>query len=91
MTDLQMLRQLLSLPQGRLNSGEQRAFHGMYDDLITGKIIGLSKKQRLWVQETFLGHRLDSKPVPLKKIRPRDKVRKPIDFGPLPKKPPGLC
>lgn len=90
MTDLTMLRQLLSLPQGRLKPGEARAFLGMYEDLSNGKLVGLTKKQRLWAHETFLGHRLDSQPVPLKKIKVRGRVQKPLDFGPLPKKPPGM-
>jgi len=88
MTDLGMLRQLLSLPPDRVLK-ERRPFQAMYDGLMNGKIIGLSKKQRKWVHDAFLGHRLDSKPVPLKKIAVKDKVQKPLDFGPLPKKPPG--
>jgi hypothetical protein len=65
-------------------------FLGMYEDLSNGKLVGLTKKQRKWVHESFIGHRLDKAPVALKKIKVRGRVDKPLDFGPLPKKPPGM-
>lgn len=90
MTDLTMLRQLLSLPDGRLKTGEKRAFLHMYEDMVTGKLVGLTKRQRAWVNEVFVDHKLDKNPVALKKIKVRGRVDKPLDFGPLPKKPPGM-
>jgi hypothetical protein len=91
-TDLQMLSCLLRLrapePKGR------RAFQAMYDDLINGKIIRLSKKQRAWVEELFFHHKLDRRELPPKPDKPPIKDKRPqqeviLDFGPLPKKPPG--
>jgi hypothetical protein len=87
MTDLQMLRALLSLPAEKLK--ERRAFQAMYDDLTNGKYVSLSKKQRKWVHDVFLGHRLDSKPIAVQNVPTKDKRKVKLDFGPLPKKPPG--
>ena len=91
---LQMLRALLTLAPLKLSGGEKRAFQAMYDDLSNGRMIELSKKQRLWVEAAFLKHKLENKELPARevaKVKVRDK-RKPdglLDFGPLPKKPPG--
>lgn len=93
MTDLQMLRAILVLSAKRLKPAEKRAFQGMYDDLQNGVIIHLSKKQRAWVKSVYQDHDLHMKPLPPKKPPTKDKRggRAPIlDFGPLPKKPPGF-
>ncbi len=93
-TGLHMVRGLLALPPLKLSRSEKRAFQNMYDDLINGRIIDLSKKQRAWVEGVYVKHKLDRKLVELParvEVRRKDK-RKPdglLDFGPLPKKPPG--
>ena len=92
-TDLQMLSALLRL-QSPLPKG-RRAFQGMYDDLHNGKIVRLSKKQRFWVEQTFFQHKLDRRELPPKPDKPPVRDKRPqqeviLDFGPLPKKPPGM-
>jgi hypothetical protein len=87
MTDLHMLRMLLSLPPERLK--ERKPFQAMFDNLSNGKAISLSKKQRKWVLDVFLGHQLDSKPIAVKNIAVRDKGPPVLNFGILPKRPPG--
>ena len=87
LTDLQVLRLVLSLPHEALK--ERRVFQSMYENLATGRQIKLSKKQRVWVDGVFYTHKLDQRNIPLKKMVIRDKGKKPLDFGPLPKKPPG--
>lgn len=88
-SDMQMLRALLLLPTGKLSGGDKRAFQGMYDDLVNGKLVRLSEKQRLWVSSAYGRHDLAGKELP-----PRDGslVKHPerviLDFGPIPK-PPG--
>jgi len=91
---LQMIRALLTLSPLKLSRSEKRAFQAMYDDLINGKIIELSKKQRAWVEALFLKHKLENKELPARevvKVKRRDPGKKDglLDFGPLPKKPPG--
>jgi predicted porin len=52
-SDLQVLRALLALPDGKLGASEKRAFQHMYDNVATGQVIQLSKKQRLWVDGAY--------------------------------------
>jgi hypothetical protein len=87
LTDLQVLRILLSLPHETLK--ERRPFQAMYEDLATGRQVKLTKKQRAWVDQIYFKHELDRRSVPLKKMTIRDKAKPILDFGPLPKKPPG--
>ena len=87
LTDLQVLRLLLSLPHEALK--ERRPFQGMYEDLATGRQVKLTKKQRAWVDQIYFKHELDRRSIPLKKMVIRDKSKKILDFGVLPKKPPG--
>jgi len=89
MTDTQMLRGLLALPPTVLAGGEKRAFQAMYDDLVNGKIVNLSKKQRAWVEGAYLKHKLDKQPATTKIIPTKDKQKAVLNLGPLPKKPPG--
>lgn len=89
-SDLQLLRILLSLPSGKLAPPEKKAFQAMFDDLANGKRIGLSKKQRQWLEAVFHKHELHKKPLPkLKRITTKDKNVGTLDLGPLPLKPPG--
>ncbi len=89
-TDMQMLRALLGLPVGRLSGGDKRAFQAMYDDMVNGKLVRLSVKQRAWVEGAF--HRLDlgGKELPPREegslVKHRERVV--LNFGPIPK-PPG--
>lgn len=86
-TDLQMLRALLALPSGQLK--QRQAFQAMYDSLVVGGQIGLSKKQRLWVSQVFAQHKLEDKPIP-KTVKTLDPGKKDIGLiKTLPKKPPG--
>ena len=92
-TDLQMLSALLRL-QAPLPKG-RRAFQGMYDDLHNGKIVRLSQKQRFWVEQMFFQYKLDRRELPPKPSVPPIRDKRPsqepiLDFGPLPKKPPGF-
>lgn len=90
-TDTKLLQILLSLPGGKLSGSEKRAFQAMYDDLVNGKCIKLSKKQRGWAEEVYRKNDLHKTPLPrLKKIAVKDKAGKSLlDLGPLPLKPPG--
>lgn len=88
-SDMQMLRALLLLPVGKLSPGDKRAFQNMYDDLMNGKLVRLSEKQRLWVNSAYQRHDLAGKELP---ARDGSLVKHPerviLDFGPIPK-PPG--
>lgn len=88
-SDMQMLRALLLLPVGRLASGDRKAFQGMYDDLVNGKMVKLSNKQRVWAEGSYNRHDLAGKELPAKDV---SLVRHPekaiLNFGPIPK-PPG--
>lgn len=88
-TDNQILRGLLTLPEGRLSRSERRAFQAMYDDLTNGKFIKLSRKQREWAEAIFLKHDLQMKPLPARVPPTKDKRKVDLNFGPLPLKPPG--
>ncbi len=94
-TSLHLIRALLTLPPLKLSHSEKRAFQNMYDDLVNGKIIDLSKRQRAWVEGVYVKHKLDRKLVELPAREPpkrRDpgsaNTKKLLDFGPIPK-PPG--
>jgi hypothetical protein len=88
-TDSQTLRALLTLPPGKLSKSEQRAFQAMYDDLVNGKMVQLSRKQKEWAEEVFLKNDLQGKPLPAKLPPIKDKRKVDLNFGPLPKLPPG--
>jgi hypothetical protein len=88
-TDNQILRGLLTLPEGKLSGSERRAFQAMYDDLVNGKFIKLSRKQREWAEAVFLKHDLQMKPLPARVPPTKDKRKVDLNFGPLPLKPPG--
>jgi len=74
-TDLQVLRALLSLPDGKLSTREKQIFQAMYDNVATGMVIQLSKKQRLWTDSVYDRFDLDNpKTAPgTKPVAVRDK------------------
>ena len=90
-TDLQVIKALLSLPLGKLSSGEKTSFQAMYDQLATGRQIALSKKQRVWADGVYDKHDLDkARTEGAKKIEVKDKsLISPLDAMPKPLKPPG--
>jgi hypothetical protein len=80
------------LTSGKLNGHEQSIFQGMYDDLMGGKVIGLSPKQRLWADTLYEQHKLgDIRYAGRKEARARLQ-RNQVDLLaalPKPLKPPG--
>ena len=44
---------------------------------------------RAWVETVFFDHKLDKKPLPKRKAPTVEKAKAVLDFGVLPKKPPG--
>jgi hypothetical protein len=90
-TDLQILRALLSLPQDKLYLSKKKLFQFWYDDLMNGKMVNLSEKQRTWAEDLFLENNLDRDRPPSKVIEVRDKGPGVIflDNMPKPLKPPG--
>lgn len=82
-TDIKLLQILLSLPSGKLSSSERRAFHAMYDDLVNGKYIGLSRKQRAWAEQVYLKYELHKTPIRIKKIETKDKNMGPFGLSPI--------
>lgn len=77
---------------GRLTSSEQTAFQQMYDDLMGGKIIELSKKQRLWADSVYEKYKVGDIRATVRK-EARARVQKPEKYPwetmPRPLKPPG--
>lgn len=89
-TDRATLNALLT--SGKLTGGELSAFQQMYDDLMGGKIIGLSKKQRLWADSVYEKYKLGEIRAQVRK-EARARVHQAPPVYPwetnLPKKPPG--
>jgi hypothetical protein len=89
-TDRATLEGLLTC--GKLTRGEQTAFQQMYDDLMGGKIIGLTKNQRLWADTVYEKNKVgDMRVESRKKARARLNAEKTtfLDRMPKPLKPPG--
>ncbi len=89
-TDRATLSALLT--SGKLNGSQQRVFQGMYDDLMGGKIIGLSPKQRLWADTLYEEFKLgDIRSAERKEARARIRQgeQNALDNMPRPLKPPG--
>ena len=86
LSDLQLLRALLSLPPGLPK--QRGVFQAMYDKLVVGGQISLSPKQRQWVIAVFNEHKLKDLPIP-SDVRTMDPGRPSFNLGPLPLKPPG--
>lgn len=89
-TDRATLSALLT--SGKLTGAQQTVFQGMYDDLMNGKIIGLSPKQRLWADTLYEQHKLgDIRYAGRKEARARIRHEETsaLDKMPKPLKPPG--
>jgi hypothetical protein len=88
-TDLTMLWALLSTK--KLTMGERKAFQNMYDDLERGRMVGLSKQQRLWVEKRYTDLDLHGKPLPPRPAPKRVSAQTTTLLweGKLPLKPPG--
>jgi len=88
-TDLTLLWAVIS--SKKLTPGEQKAFQNMYDDLRDGRMISLSKNQRIWVEKKYTDLDMHGKVVP----PPPAPKRTSAPAGPLPwasklpLKPPG--
>lgn len=90
-TDLQLLKALLSCPVGKLSPAEKSSFQAMYDRVATGMQIGLSPKQRAWVEGAYLKLDLDKERAFIpQRVEVKDKsLLSPLDASPMPLKPPG--
>ena len=79
------------LVSGKLTGSEQTCFQQMYDDIMSGKIINLSQKQRLWADAIYMKHKLgEVRHATQKQARVRVKQETNfLDSMPLPKFPPG--
>jgi len=89
-TDRATLNALLT--SNKLTRSEQVAFQQMFDDLVGGKIIELSKKQRLWADSVYEKHKLGEVRAAARKearARVRTEDRLPFENMPKPLKPPG--
>lgn len=88
-TDLVMIWALIS--SKRLSRSEEKVFQNMYDDLQGGRLVSLSKNQRMWAEKKYTDLNLQGKPLPPPpppKVRHDSKVTMPWE-GKLPLKPPG--
>ena len=88
-TDLQVLRALLSMPVGKLTASEKSSFQGMYDQVASGRVISLSKKQREWADAAYDRHDLDKERPPARPVEVKDKTLLKVPENPKPLKPPG--
>lgn len=89
-TDRVTLEALLT--SGKLTPSEQTAFQQMFDDLMGGKIINLSPKQRLWADSVWEKYkvgdmRFNARRQARARIRQDDGLA--LDKMPRPLKPPG--
>ncbi len=79
-TDLGMLKALEAVKE-KLASTTSTAFRRMREDLEGGKVVGLSIKQRKWVEQIYLEHDLDKREG---KPRPAPPKAKKVASGELP-------
>lgn len=88
-TDRTTLSALLTC--GKLTASEMRVFQGWYDDIMGGKLVGLSPDQRLWADSIYEKHKLgDVRFEHRKEARARvTKEERLLDKMPRPLKPPG--
>ena len=64
----------------------------MYDDVVTGKVIGLSKKQRLWAESVFEKYKVGEIKATLRqeaKTHAQIKTTLAFQSQPKPLRPPG--
>lgn len=90
MTDMVLLRVLLS--SKKLSASQDKAFGQMLQDMVDGKLVNLSKKQKDWATQLYDQHNLKGKPVNLKEApKPRKDFHAPPSVWDTPKplKPPG--
>ncbi len=89
-TDRATLSALLT--SGKLNGNQQKIFQGMYDDLMGGKVISLSPKQRVWADALYDEWKLGDIRYAGRKearVRVRKQEQSFLDTMPRPLKPPG--
>lgn len=90
-TDSGLLRVLLG--SKRLSSSQEKAFRQMLQDLADGRLIGLTKSQRLWAEQVFDGFNFapNKLPAPVAMPKPRKQFDAPptVFDAPKPLKPPG--
>ena len=80
------------LLSGKLSPDQQRAFQNMYDDLMNGKIVNLSKKQRLWADTLWQQHKVGDMVFNRRKearVLLKENAPLALDTMPKPLKPPG--
>lgn len=89
-TDRATLNALLT--SGKLTGTEQRIFQQMFDDIVGGKVINLTQKQRIWADSVFEKHKLGEVRQAVRK-EARARIQKNetnfLDNMPRPLKPPG--
>ncbi len=76
---------------GELTGSEKQAFQAMYDDLLNGKIVGLSRKQRIWADAVYEKNKLgELRAQARKEARVKEKASQTslLDTLPKPLKPP---
>ena len=89
-TDRATLSALLT--SGKLTGSEQRIFQGWYDDIMGGKRIALTPKERMWADSVYDKHKLgDIRFANRKEARAniQKQERSLLDSMPRPLKPPG--
>jgi hypothetical protein len=89
-TDRATLSALLTC--GKLTSSERTAFQQMYDDIMGGRVIDLSKKQRLWADSLFEKYKLYEERAATRaaaRTRIRTEEKHGFETMPRPLKPPG--
>ncbi len=90
MTDMSLLRGLIG--SRKLSGGQEKAFTQMLQDLVDGKLVGLTKGQKEWAMQVFNGLNLH---VGTMLLSPMPEPRKQYGAGPTifeqpkPLKPPG--
>ena len=90
MTDMNLLRGLIG--SRKLSASQEKAFSQMLQDLVDGKLVGLTKGQKEWAMQIFNGLNLH---VGKMILSPMPVPRKEYNAGPTifeqpkPLKPPG--
>ncbi len=90
MTDMVLLRTLLA--SKKLSGGQEKAFGQMLQDMVDGKLVSLSKKQKEWAMQLYSTHNLQGKGIqPKAAPKPRQEFDAPpmVWDTPKPLKPPG--
>lgn len=82
------------LTSDKLTSGEKVAFQQMFDDIMNGRLIELSKKQRLWADSLYEKYKLGEARAQSRKqarvlVRSEATLFDPLNNPNRPLKPPG--